>query len=223
MTRDEIVSAVLGRCVRSGDTTLQASAETELRILVEQELERGATLPWFLLSEFLTATTVIGEERVPLPTNVGGVTGRDFLREHETCSLWILPESATKYVELVKDDYDAIYNELGGGSDSYGQPTKYSLDNQYFYLKPTPDKAYSLRMRVYLREPRLSSNIENGWTKNAGDLLIARLGIVIAGQYIRDAEALANFTAARQTAEDALWRAHEAREHAGRSYSMGDD
>lgn len=223
MTRDEIITTVLNRCTRSGDAALRTAAETEILFVQSQTLEKMATLPWFLISEFLTATTAIGEERVPLPKTVGGVQGRDFLREHETCSLWVLPDGATKYVELVKDDYDALYNRFGGGSDSYGQPTHYSLDNTYFYLKPTPDKAYPLRIRVYLREPQLSTSIENEWTKYAADLVVGELGIIIAGQYIKDADALARFTVTRDKAQNDLWRTTEAREHAGRSYSMGDD
>lgn len=222
MTRDEAVSIILSRCVRPGDQLLTTQCYTEMKMVIENILEGGDTLPWFLLSEFLTASTVIGEERVELPLNVGGVTGRDFLREHETCSLWIMPDGDTKWIELIKDDYDALYTALGGGSDSYGQPTHYSLDNQYFYLKPTPDKVYQLRMRVYLRDTPLTSNIENAWLKHAADLVIAETGTIIAGSYLRDTEAEAKFRDEAQKARNRLYIFHEAREHTGRSYSMGD-
>lgn len=223
MTRDEAITLVLSRSQRSGDTSLQTSCELEMKAVIEQTLEGAATLPWFLLSEFLTVTTAIGEERILLPQNVGGVTGRDFLREHETCSLWVMPEGGTKWKELIKDDYDALYNTYGGGTDSYGEPSHYSLDNDYFYLKPTPDKEYQLRIRVYLRDTPLTSNIENRWLKNAADVVIAETGIVIAGNYIQNPEIEARFQRDLAKANDRLWRFHEAREHANRSYSMGDE
>jgi hypothetical protein len=219
MTRDEAIALLLLRATRSGDAALTTAMQTEMNFVQQQVLEKLPTLPWFLVSEFLTATTIPEEERILLPADIG-VTGRSFLREHETCSLWLLPTGATDWVELRKDDYDVLYNRYKSAT---GTPVGYSLDNTYFYLKPTPDVAYSLRMRVYLRDTPLTTNVENNWLKHAADLVIAETGVVLAGQYLHDEMLLARFDAAAQAARHRLLIAHEAREHAGRDYAAGDD
>lgn len=224
MTRDEAVALVLARCVRTGDTALQTIAQTEMRFAIEQVLEKRATLPWFLRYGFLAMTASEGNPLVAVPTDVGGDTGRNFLREvDEDGSLWILPADGSKYTQLVKDDYDALYNQYGSEETaSRGIPRFYALSGSNFRLVPTPDADYTLRGDFYIRDTRLTSNIENNWLAEAADLVIAETGIILAGQYLHDDMLLKMFGAAKQEAERRLWQANEARMHSGRQYEGGD-
>lgn len=220
MTRDEAITLLKGRLARPTDTTLDASIILEMRYVQEQMLEKKPWLPWFLLSDNITLTITPNVSQVAVPVNVGAVTGRDFLRETEDQGLWLKDTTEMLWKKLTKDDYNALYNYY---EDTPGRPLKYSLDNAYFNLLPIPDLAYDLRGRFYLREPRLTSNIENGWLKEAADLVIAETGIIIAGSYLRDTEAEDKMRTAASVAAAQLLVTHEARMHAARDYSRGGD
>jgi hypothetical protein len=220
MTRDEAIVLLKGRLTRSADTALDASILLEMRFAQEQILEKLATLPWFLISDELALVTVASTPTVAVPTNVGAVTGRDFLREIEDEPLQIQDTVDGTWSPLVKDDLGAIRTEFG---DEPSTPKKYALVNNNYVLRPIPDAVYNLKTRVYLRDPRLTTNIENNWLLHAADLLIAETGILIADNYLRDSAAAALFRDAAATARIRLPSTHEARAHAGRNYSMGGD
>src|SRR3990172_13346945 len=162
MIRDAFITLLKQRCRREADATLDARIVSEMLFIQEQILEGGLTLPWFLLSENLTAFTEIGEERIQIPINVDGVVGKDFLREHEEGTLWYYDVTRDEWIELVKEDYDSLIATYTNGT---GTPKYYALDGDYFRLKPTPDAVLQLRIKCYLREPVLSTNIENKWLK----------------------------------------------------------
>ena len=217
MTRDQVIALVLARCVRTGDTVLQTSLESEIIFVIEQKLEKSAVLPWFLLSEYLTTAATPNDERLSLPVLLDG---RRFLREYEDCALWIRDTIDTDWIELIKDNYDALYTAYGS---AVGKPKKYALDGAYFYLKPTPDIAYTIRMRTYLTDLPLTSNIENSWLREAADLVIAELGYIAASKYVRDNELAGLFVIEAQEARRRLEIFTEARDQANRNYSMGGD
>lgn len=219
MTRDEIVLLIKQRARRDADATLDARIVTELKYAQNVILEGGLTLPWFLLSDNVPLTTVIDDERVSIPTNVDSVTGKDFLREHEESALWYYDTTNVKWVELIKDDYDSLLNKYPSGT---GTPKYYSLDGYYFRLKPTPNAILTLRLRCFLREPVLLSNIENAWTKYAPDLLVGEAGARIAATHLRDTVLQADFEREAQRARQRLFLVDEARKHANREMEMGD-
>jgi hypothetical protein len=218
MTRDEAVTLLQSRLSRSNDTTIASSIVLEMRFVQEQILEKSATLPWFLISDSINLSTTSGSELMAVPTNVGSVTGRDFLRELEQDSMYIQDPIDLTWIQLEKDDLNALHNYYG---DLTGQPKKYALINGYYHLFPIPDAVYAIKTRVYLREPRLTTNIENKWLSEAADLLIAETGIFMAENYLRDAGIVASFRDAVMQARQRLQIVHEAREHAARMYSMG--
>lgn len=216
MTRDEAVALLKGRLKRVSDTTLDASILAEMKFVQSQLLEGADVLPWFLLSQNLSAVTVVDEERIIVP----GTGSRPFLREFEEGALWVQDSENNTWNELQKDDYDALFNRF---KDESGIPRAYALDGEYFRLLPTPDAVYNLRVKAYLRDTALDSNIENNWLKYAADLVIAETGAIIATNYLRDAEIAAKFLADIPVARNRLMVFDEARKHANRSYQMGDD
>ena len=217
MKRDAAVTIIKGRVQRANDSALDAKIVTEMQE-VQKELEGNAKLPWFLLSEFLTRTTSAGEERVPLPVKSGLVEG-DFLREYEGGSLWILNDAGNDWDPLDKDDFLVL--EAVHGSLAKNKPKGYSLDGKYFRLKPTPDKVYTLRMRVWLRDVALSDDIENDWLANASDLLMSATAQKIARFHLRDEKQAVSFDGEIATALARLNISDEARKHTNRSYVMG--
>lgn len=220
MLRDDFVTLLKQRCNRENDTTLDAKILAEMPFIQETSLEGGVILPWFLLSENLSASTTINEERVQVPTDVDGVTGKSFLREYEDGALWYLEATSGKWVELIKDTYDAMVQAYPDGT---GTPKYYALDGEYFRLKPVPDAVLSLRIKCYLRAAKLTTNIENVWLKYASDLFMGEVGANIAGRYLRDPELKAEFAAEADRARARIFVFNEARINANWDYSRGGD
>ena len=208
MTRDEAVEHIKRLCGyrTTGDTDIIAFLQQAQGLM-----ETAPELPEFLRSERSYITTQAGEERIPVPN--------DFLRETEESALWYVPESsAAEEKELIKDDIDFL--RVKYPRTQKGVPLQYALDNDYFRLFPTPDKAYLMYMTYYQRAALLTSNIENRWLKRAPWLLIGRAGSLYAGS-IRDATAETKFNQVEQDAQVRMDIANEASEHANRRYVMG--
>lgn len=207
MDRDAAVTLLANRLQRSD---LTSRIITEMQFVQENKLEGAEFLPWFLLSENLTEVTVANEERVAVPAT--------FLREYEAGALWVYDTASVKWLELKKDDYDFLANKF---PTEVQIPRYYSLDNNYFRLKPVPDIVYTLRIKCYLRDSILSTNIENNWLKNASDWLIAEVGAIMAGQHLRNKKLSEEFKAEATKAKTRVYVTHEARMHANRDYTMG--
>lgn len=211
MDRDTTVSLLKSRLKRTGDSAIAAQIITEMQFVQETILEGGVTLPFFLMSENLTASTEANEERIVLPAG--------FLREHEEGALWLYDTTNSKWSELKKEDYDAALLRYG---NTTGQPKMYSLDGKYFRLKPTPDKIYTLRIRCFLADNVLSSNIENDWLKYANDWFIGETGYIMASKYLKDSKLANEFMVEAAKAKTRVFITDEARKHANRDYVMGD-
>ena len=175
MTVDQVIRLALNRCgARAGSTQLNTEALLELQ-LIQERLEEEPELPWFLLSESSTATTQVGEPRVPVPS--------DFLLELEQSDLWA-QNSDGDWKCLIKIEYDRL-REAYQNADN-GFPKHYALRGKYFYLGPTPSGAYSIRMSYFKTDTTPALGVTNQWTTYAADWLVAELGFVLAGQYLSD-------------------------------------
>jgi len=224
MLRDSLVTLLKQRLKRANTTAFDTIIETELQY-VQDTLEAGITLPWFLLSENLSAITTIGDERVPVPVNVDGavVTAgqrtRDFLREYEEGALWWRENSTDDWVPLKKGIYEHLLVKYPGS----GSPKGYALDGMYFRIRHEPDKEYNLRIKCYLREPLLTSNIENNWLIYAPDLMLEETGIRVARYHLRDEAAAKMFEADAAKSRMKLFIIDEARKHTNFEYEMGSE
>lgn len=212
MKRDDAVAIIKGRCSNRKGEDLDPQIVAEMQVQ-QIELETALVLPWFLLSEIATANTIAHEERLELPDL--------FIREpEEETALWYYKASDTDNPRkaLTKDAYDKLVQQFPGE----GEPKAYALVGPYFRLKPTPDKAYPIQMIYYKKDLPLTNNIENAWLKNAPDLLIAKTGCVIAGEYLKDMDAFALFSKQLDSASTRYATLWEARDHVGRDYTMGE-
>lgn len=207
MLRDDAVALIQqGLSFRTG---LTSQIITMMQYVQGDILEQRATLPWFLLEEFSEAETTSGEERLLLPA--------DFLGEYEEGTLWLYTPTADpedQWEEIEKDFLDNIK------TGETGPPEAYALTNKYFRLAPTPDAVYKIKMVYYKKGQVLSSNIENEWLANAGDLLINLTGVHMAEDLSND-KAQAKFQTRVDKAEDRFFRENEERKHTNMRYIIG--
>lgn len=219
MDRDTAVGLVRKRLGNLQGTFLDADIITEMQ-LQQDTLERGPTLPWFLLSQRNDTYTTVGEERIALPV--------DFLREYEDGCLFYFNESYNPAVDssdgpwrgLEKDSWDALKLAYQVRT---GPPEKYALSDGYFRIFPLPDEAYLLRMIYYQKGSSLSTNVtDNVWLTFAPDLLIAQTAQVIANLYLQNAALAERLKAEVMEAKGNLLRNIVAREMANLESTMGD-
>lgn len=214
MLRDDAVALIRTRCSnRATDVLLEQTIVAELK-MAQTELESALVLPWFLLTEIETAETIAHDERLKIPS--------DFIREpEEETSLWYykVSDEGDPWKELDKDAYDKLKVKY---SAQEGEPKAYALVGSYFRLKPTPDAIYPIKMIYYGRDVPLATNIENKWMKQCPDLMIAKAGLIIASQIVKDADAATGFARSLDEASGRYARLWEARDHTGRDYQMGE-
>lgn len=209
MTRDEMLTLLLRRAgQREGDTKLQNQLIEESK-LVQDNLEQngvqiqggGVFWPNFLVSEISTASTTADEPRVDLPA--------DFLMEVEEGALFY-KDSSGSWHTLQKEFWDSLKN-AGLGE---GKPEYYAMLGDYFYIFPTPDASYTLKLIYFQQDTKLSDNVENRWLRKAPGLFLSKLGAVMAEQYLYDNQLAQRFQKEEAEAAIQLYNAEVAREQA---------
>ena len=175
------------------------------------ELEQQAELPWFLLEEVSSASTVVDEERVAVPS--------DFLRETEEDALYIFDstlDADKQWTLLIKEDLTFLRKTYPGT----GTPGFYALVGAYYRLFPTPDAVKTLKHIYYKTDAVLTTNVENQWLKYFPNLIIGRAGMDVASD-IGAEKKIPVFAHILARAEDLYMRSTEDREHTNRRYVMG--
>lgn len=213
MNVKESLDILMGRLARTSPE-LRTQCLLEMK-LAQESLEAGETLPWFILTESAFTETVIGERRVKLPP--------DFLRESEEQRLVWFDDQECEH-EIIKGGYDELMKEYGSAAE--GDPEKYCIRGPYIQLFPTPTSVRKVEYSSYYgrqQVPLDSVDSQNAWFANAPDLLIARTGIVIASNYLKDAELMTLFDGLLRDAHKRLFHNEVAREEANRERLMEDD
>jgi hypothetical protein len=170
MNRDAAVAEIqLIMGFRSDLATSAVTALQNAQSHFEQNWPDPTNLPWFLITERATSSTVAEEERLARPS--------DWLGDVEEDGLW-LTNSDDEEVLLEKGDIDdlrAIY-----GNDDSTFPVAYGFDGLYYRLFPKPDASYSAKMLYYAQDDTLSSgSTENQWLKHAPNVLIGYAGVTL--------------------------------------------
>lgn len=193
---------------------LRATCLDEMALVQAEELETMEALPWFLISEQATTLTVPDEPRIILPT--------DFIMEVEDDNVTLLQDDGS-IVDLEKVGYDEGRLRVPDDAEA-GPPQLYSILGGYIILRPTPDLEYTLRYPSYYGRqppPEDTEDSENQWFKWVPGLLIAKTGVVIAGEMLKDEELTQLFGAQQQRGMQRLENMITAREEANRSRRMG--
>lgn len=164
MTTDEMIANLQSLLGKIG-TVLDSEILVELR-LAQTQVERGPTLPWFLIKD-KKADTVVGEPRLAVPI--------DFLREAEYSALAIL-NTDNEFVILDKADLDDLREAYAG--ENQGLPEDYGLLGGQFWLFPVPDAIYTVKMQYYAQDAQLATGDSgNLWSTYYPDLLMGLAGV----------------------------------------------
>lgn len=210
MTRGEVIEIIQQRLgSRSG---LEERIRAELNLLQTIGLEKAQELPWFLTATDDTLVTVADSKTVAVPA--------DFLRElaEGEGSLW-LTDADGDIVLLKKDDFTYLHNS--SWLDDSGQPTHCALVGTNFYLFPTPDAVFSLKLFYYASDDIVTvDGNTNLWLTHAADLIVAQVGSTLA-RHLRDYEAGKLFEQELGIAQRRLRDESMARAQAGMSVFMG--
>jgi hypothetical protein len=179
MLRDVAVARIqngLGFTTALSDTII-------LRMQEEQrDLERGKTLPGFLLLEDQTLSLAEGDTDVTLPS--------DFLRR-SNMALRYIPTGETNSIIIPWKNFDEAYAAITEDADAAGPKVAILRQSAVRFL-PEADADYTITWTYYRKADVLTSNIENLWLANAPELLIGGAGLRIAKDK-RDPQAIQFF------------------------------
>lgn len=209
MTRDEVVTEIKRGLGYRSDKTDEIISKLRL---AQIELEKGKTLPWFLILEDEEMTLIAGDGTFILPSN--------FIREVEDQGF---PGQLflTRDVDVVhpkKLPYDQAYSIYAGAEE--GTPLVYSLRGSSLVFFPPPSEDITMFWSYYAKQDDLLTAATNGWTENAPDVLIGLAGMMIAGD-LEHTSAQQKFAATYALASQSLFREIVARDEANMTYSLG--
>lgn len=194
--------------------TLRAQCLSEMKLIQQTDLEGMEELPWFIISEEATTVTAVLDERIELPS--------DFIREVEDDDLYWIQDDGTR-VLIPKRGYDEGRFEIDDNAEP-GPPELYSVRGNYIILRPKPDLEYTIEYPSYYarqESPVDSITSENQWFKWVADLLIAKAGVIISGENLKDEGLVTLFGGQQQRAMQRLANMITAREEANRNRRMG--
>jgi len=163
MTRNELRALIALRLGNRTDLDDRIDAEIQL---AQADLEGEAWLPWFLLTQTTTLQTdAVNTDRVDLSTDLP-----DFILPHEE-SNWEWQDSTGAWIPIEKryDLREQQYVDSRVFDES--TPAIYTLVGSTLILYPDPGAQLTLRGWYFSKADTLSSDIENGWTKYAPELL----------------------------------------------------
>ncbi len=208
MLRSEVINLVAARLGnRSG---LDSQITSEL-VLAQVKLEKAPTLPWFLLTEDTSLTTVAATRTLATPAG--------FLREFEEIPLRLTDADGEEH-QLVKQEYENLAEDSFLAST--GCPTHYDLVGGFWQFFPKPDAAYSLRSFHYAADTTLEGgeDPENSWLEHAPDVMIGMTGVALA-MYLRDPEGVKLFAGEFALAMQRMHNETTARREAAHLAQMG--
>jgi len=178
----------------------------------QRDLEKGKTLPKFLLQEDQPLSLVAGTHTVALPAG--------FLRDDDDRPISFFPVGSEFPFFLARRSYkDAVVANLKLENDPTS-PSVYVLRNTTIDFIVEADITYALTWNYYKAAEVLTTDIENEWLAHAPEWLIGEAGLRLATD-LRDAGGVQNFTAIRAAGRAAIFADQIALEESGGPYRMG--
>lgn len=183
----------------------------------QREVEKGRTLPFFLIARQVTISLTTPWTYANLPER--------FLREVEDEPVyWVDTES--NYVPLAKVRYQQArsYWQSQGtlSTDDQDTPLQYALLPTQIAIFPTPTTDKTFYWTYFKGAELLTSDIENVWLANYPELLIGRATALVA-EDLRDANGKAKGDAMYQRWAEVMRNVEADRETAGAPIAMGSD
>lgn len=184
----------------------------------QRDLEKGKTLPKFLLLEDQTLTFTAGTHTIAKPAR--------FLRESDEVRIRFFPTSSTVPRFLTRKLYiDAVEANLKphNSPNSSIQPTApsvYVMRQSTIDFITVADATYTLYWDYYQSDLVLTTDIENLWLKNASDWLIGEAGLRLATS-LGNQQAVGAFTNLEARGRAAAFAEDIASEEASGPFVMG--
>lgn len=185
----------------------------------QRDLEKGKTLPKFLLLEDQELTLLTGENTVDLP--------EDFLRVDDDNGIYYIgPDShLRRYLvqfKYYRDAVESIQSQQRPDQPvvSTDAPWAYIIRGSTIDFITSADTDYDLVWNYYRKDELLTSNIENLWLTHASEWLIGEAGLRMAMDK-RDKGAVELFTAMMQKGRMAVFAEDLAAEDAAGPIVMG--
>lgn len=175
MTRDEMVAEIQVYLGFRTDQATVIAAQIQAQQRALETTVKWVKRPWFLQSDrsstVVTATVDGFDERILLPD--------DWMADIEEDGLWITDSEGKEHL-LIKNEENVLRSTFI--NDNPTLPSHYCRSGDYYRLFPTPDAAYTIKMRYYQKDAVLSTNTsENRWSRYAPNILIGRAGMFLAG------------------------------------------
>lgn len=174
----------------------------------QRELEKGKTLPRFLVEEGAAFTLLSGASTVALPT--------DFLRMDDVNPPHLVDEP-TYYIDIKRDYKETL---IANYEEDSGRPRVAYIGNNFLHFITVADTNYVFSWNYYKAADILSSEIENAWLEHAPEWLIGEAGWRMAMD-VRDKDAISIFEAMRKTARAAIFGEIIASDEASGPLMMG--
>lgn len=162
MTRNQIRDLIALRLGNRTDLNDRIVSEMQL---VQNDLEQEDFLPWFLLSHETFSNDATNTHLIDLSTEISS-----FILPYESADLewqdtdgtWVAMDKVLSVKDLQRADSRAFEETT---------PAVYAAVGDYFQIYPDPEEQLTFRQWVYLKDTVLSTDITNGWTANAPELL----------------------------------------------------
>jgi hypothetical protein len=218
VTRDAAVARILqGLSFRRG-TSLNDVIVACLKE-AQRNLERGKTLPRFLLLEDQTLSLVSGASTVAKPAS--------FHRSYDEDPIHYTPPDTDKpfFLQEKRNLMDARQANIKTPNDPAG-PKVYVIRGSVIYFITVADRTYSLTWSYYKWGTVLSAgSTENEWlneTSGAPEWLIGEAGVRVASD-LNDVPAATKFTSMRELGRSACLGDDVANEEASEGLYLGSD
>jgi hypothetical protein len=225
MTQAQLVAYVAqGLAFRTGDQNANILAMATL--VQYDELEKGTTLPRFLMKEDVPLAGTANVATVSVPG--------DFIREYMDAGALKFIDTFNNTSFLNKKPYDwlvswteEIEDEPVPGTPLVpvtGNPAWYSLRKSTIYISPIPTTNFTLYMTYYAHDvdpASLASGASNLWLANAPGLLANLVGVRMAEDLEYDT-GVAKFSRRFEASMARLMKEEAAAEAANQEFVMGE-
>lgn len=220
MTRDEAVTRIKEGLGFWTGTALDQKIIDRL-VEAQRELEKGITLPKFLLQEDQALSLGAGEHDIALPSRFIRLKDEESVRYFSSGS--VIPKFQQ---QRMYDDASLAYLQQINPEDVttqvVGAPMVYVIRKSTIdFIRPA-DQAYSLTWSYYKGGELLSSATSNVWLDEEPEWLIGEAGLRLAIS-MRDSDAIAGFKDMMERAKSSRLREIFASELQGGPMVMGAD
>lgn len=212
MTRDEIVALV---ALRLGNRTDLDSRILSEMLMVQDDMEQGDFLPWFLTTlDDGIANDGTNTDIIYLDTELP-----DFILPLEYADLEWYDSDAAEWIALEKRYSMRELQHADSRIFSEGVPAIYTIIGTQVRLYPDPGEVKTFRWWYSAKQAALSSASSNAWTVNAPELFASLTCAKMAPQ-LQMADMVQVYAGMAAVAEARLRKMDEARRTTSTNLSM---